>query len=110
MIAGFTALPTIVFDEVDTGVSSDIADKMANIMSELGKRMQVLTITHLPQIAAKGKEHFMVYKKDTAERTETHIRKLDPEERIQEIAHMLSGATVTKASFDNAKELLNVRT
>lgn len=106
MIAGFTALPAIIFDEVDTGVSGDIADKMGDIMQELGSKMQVLTITHLPQIAAKGKEHYFVYKEDTAERTVTRIKKLNKDERVKEIARMLSGASLTDASIANAKELL----
>lgn len=109
MIAGFTALPAIIFDEVDTGVSGDIADKMGDIMQDLGGKMQVLTITHLPQIAAKGKEHYFVYKEDTADRTITRLKKLDKEERIKEVARMLSGATLTNASVANAKELLKSR-
>jgi len=106
MIAGFEALPTIIFDEIDTGTSGEIADKMADIMQDLGRKMQVLTITHLPQIAAKGKVHYLVYKEDTAERTHTRIRRLDGDERIREIARMLSGASLTEASVANAKELL----
>lgn len=109
MIAGFTALPAIIFDEVDTGVSGDIADKMGDIMQDLGAKMQVITITHLPQIAAKGKEHFFVYKEDTTERTITRIKKLNKEERIKEVARMLSGASLTGASIANAKELLKVK-
>ena len=106
MIAGFTALPSIIFDEVDTGVSGDIADKMGDIMRDLGSKMQVITITHLPQIAAKGKEHFFVFKEDTAEGTITQIKKLSTEERVKEVARMLSGASLTEASIANAKELL----
>ena len=109
MIAGFTALPAIIFDEVDTGVSGDIADKMGDIMQDLGAKMQVITITHLPQIAAKGKDHFFVYKEDTTERTITRIKKLNKEERIKEVARMLSGASLTGASIANAKELLKVK-
>lgn len=109
MIAGFTALPAIIFDEVDTGVSGDIADKMGDIMQELGGKMQVTTITHLPQIAAKGKEHYFVYKEDTADRTVTRIKKLSMEERVKEVARMLSGASLTPASIANAKELLKKR-
>ncbi|MEG1544304.1 MAG: DNA repair protein RecN [Tannerellaceae bacterium] len=108
MIAGFTALPAIIFDEVDTGVSGDIADKMGDIMQELGTKMQVITITHLPQIAAKGKEHYFVYKQDTAERTVTQIKRLANNERITEVARMLSGASLTDASIANAKELLRL--
>ncbi len=107
MIAGFTALPAIIFDEVDMGVSGDIADKMGVIMEELGMKMQVIAITHLPQIASKGDEHFFVYKQDTPEHTITQIKKLTEEERITEIARMLSGATLTEASLANARELLN---
>lgn len=106
MIAGSTALPSIIFDEVDTGVSGDIADKMGEIMCDLGENMQVLAITHLPQIAAKGKRHYYVYKQDTADRTMTLIRKLDQSERVMEIARMLSGATLTDASVANARDLL----
>lgn len=106
MIAGTTALPTIIFDEVDTGVSGDIADKMGDIMQDLGTKMQVITITHLPQIAAKGKEHYFVYKEDREDRTATCIRKLSREERIKEIARMLSGSALTNAAIANAKVLL----
>lgn len=107
MIAGFTAMPAIIFDEVDTGVSGDIADKMGNIMQELGTKMQVLTITHLPQIAAKGRSHYYVYKKDIEERTVTNIRELSEQERVNEVARMLSGSQLTEASLANARDLLN---
>ena len=92
MIAGFAALPAIIFDEIDTGVSGEIADKMADIMQDLGQKMQVITITHLPQIAAKGRAHYFVYKEDTAERTLTRIRRLTTEERVNEVARMLNRA------------------
>jgi DNA repair protein RecN (Recombination protein N) len=108
MIAGFTALPAIIFDEVDMGVSGDIADKMGGIMRELAAKMQVIAITHLPQIASKGKEHYFVYKQETNEHTLTQIRKLTPNERIKEVARMLSGATLTDASIANARELLQL--
>ncbi|MDR3250318.1 MAG: DNA repair protein RecN [Tannerella sp.] len=107
MIAGSAALPSIIFDEIDTGVSGVIADKMAGIMRDLGNKMQVITITHLPQIAARGKVHYCVYKEDTAERTLTRIRTLGNDERIEEIAGMLSGATMTQAAIDNARALLS---
>lgn len=106
MIAGFTALPTIIFDEVDTGVSGDIADKMGDIMRELGNKMQVFAITHLPQIAAKGRSHYFVYKRDIEERTVTSIKSLEGNERVKEVARMLSGASLTEASLANAKDLL----
>lgn len=107
MIAGAVKLPTIVFDEIDTGVSGEIADRMADMMHEMGDRnRQVISITHLPQIAARGRAHYKVYKKDSDTETNSHIRRLTDEERIEEIAHMLSGATLTEAALSNAKALL----
>lgn len=106
MIAGAAQLPTIIFDEIDTGVSGEIADKMASIMQEMGKHMQVISITHLPQIAAKGEVHYKVFKEDNETGTTSNIRRLEDSERIDEIAHMLSGATLTEAAINNAKELL----
>lgn len=108
MIAGATALPSIVFDEVDTGVSGEIADKMGVIMQEFGQNMQVLAITHLPQIAAKGKAHYKVYKVDGKDRTTTNLIRLTDEQRLDEIAGMLSGATVTDAAKQNAKVMLGL--
>ena len=108
MIAGAVKLPTIIFDEIDTGVSGSIAEKMALIMQEMGKAdRQVISITHLPQIASKGQTHYKVYKEDTEVGTNSHIRQLNQEERIHEIANMLSGATLTEAALNNAKALLN---
>lgn len=108
MIAGAVKLPTIIFDEIDTGVSGSIAEKMALMMQEMGKAdRQVISITHLPQIAAKGETHYKVYKEDTDTETNSHIRQLNNEERINEIAHMLTGATLTEAALNNAKALLN---
>ena len=108
MIAGAVKLPTIIFDEIDTGVSGSIAEKMALIMQEMGQaNRQVISITHLPQIAAKGSTHYKVYKEDTETGTNSHIRQLNQEERIHEIANMLSGATMTEAALNNAKALLN---
>ena len=109
MIAGFTALPTIIFDEVDTGVSGDIADKMGHIMQDLGSKMQVFAITHLPQIAAQGEAHYFVYKEDVKDRTVTRIRPLNKEERVREVARMLSGSALTEASLANAKDLLGMK-
>ena len=104
-----THLPTIIFDEIDTGVSGKVASSMAQIMAQMSKGVgqQVLAITHLPQIAAKGSAHYFVYKEDESGRTLTHIRQLDPEQRITELAHMLSGSTVTEAARENAKQLLS---
>ena len=108
MIASAVKLPTIIFDEIDTGVSGSIAEKMALIMQEMGRAdRQVISITHLPQIAAKGTTHYKVYKEDTDTGTNSHIRQLNQEERIHEIANMLSGATLTEAALNNAKALLN---
>ena len=110
LIAGAMALPSIIFDEIDTGVSGEIADKMGGIMQDLGKVMQVIVITHLPQIAAKGESHYFVYKEESSEITETMIKKLSLDERIREIAQMLSGSGLTEAAVANAKELLKRKT
>jgi DNA repair protein RecN (Recombination protein N) len=107
LISGFTHLPTIIFDEIDTGVSGEIADKMGEIMKKMAKNMQVLSITHLPQIASKGAHHFIVYKTENKDTTTTQIRLLEPKERITEIARMLSGSELTDAAISNARELLN---
>lgn len=107
LIAGTMNLPTIIFDEIDTGVSGEIAEKMACIMQEMGQNgRQVISITHLPQIASLGSAHYKVYKKDNETETTSHIRKLTEEERVEEIAHMLSGSTLTEAAINNAKALL----
>lgn len=108
MIAGAVKLPTIIFDEIDTGVSGEIADRMADIMQEMGEGgRQVISITHLPQIAARGRVHYKVYKQDNENETNSHIRRLTDSERVEEIAHMLSGATLTDAALNNARVLLN---
>lgn len=107
LVAHAMALPTIVFDEVDTGVSGEIADKMARIMREMSRCMQVISITHLPQVAAWGQTHYRVYKSDTATATATHLVRLTDSERVEEIARMLSGSSLTAAALDNARELLN---
>ena len=109
LIAGTKGLPTIIFDEIDTGVSGDIATQMATIMREMAATRQIIAITHLPQIAALGQTHYKVFKADTATRTETHISLLDSNERITEIASMLSGKNVTEAALKTAKELLCYR-
>ena len=110
MIAGAVKLPTIVFDEIDTGVSGEIADRMADIMQEMGEQdRQVISITHLPQIAARGCAHYKVYKQANETETNSHIRRLADEERVEEIAHMLSGATLTEAALNNAKALLGIK-
>lgn len=107
MIAGAVKLPTIIFDEIDTGVSGEIADRMADIMEEMGEsNRQVISITHLPQIAARGRVHYKVYKQDNDKETNSHIRRLTDKERVEEIAHMLSGAILTEAALNNAQALL----
>ncbi|NCB67868.1 MAG: DNA repair protein RecN [Bacteroidia bacterium] len=106
LVANKSELPTIIFDEIDTGVSGEIADRMGEIMQKMGEAMQVITITHLPQIAAKSSQHYLVYKDDKGLQTQTYIRKLTAEERITQLAQMLSGKQLTEASVQNAKELL----
>ena len=110
MISGAVKLPTIIFDEIDTGVSGKIAEKMAQIMKEIGEHeRQVISITHLPQIAALGSTHYKVYKEDTAEGTVSHMQQLDDNERINEIAQMLSGSDITEAAISNARALLKLK-
>ena len=108
MIAGATALPTIIFDEIDTGVSGEVADKMGLIMQEFGRQMQVLAITHLPQIAARGRTHYFVFKADSADSTTTNLRRLTDDERVRELAQMLSGSQITEAAIQNAKVMLGM--
>lgn len=100
-------ISTILFDEIDTGVSGDIADKMAELMMNIAKDVQVVAITHLPQVAAKGDVHLKISKQTSEDRTITTVSLLQHEERVEELAKMLSGQTITKAAFDNAKVLLN---
>lgn len=109
IIAKSMKLPTIIFDEVDTGVSGDVANRMGDLMKEISRNIQVITITHLPQVASKGDNHFKVYKQDTADSTHTSVRRLGNDERVMEIAAMLSGDKVSEAAIDNAKILLNVK-
>ena len=108
MISGAVKLPTIIFDEIDTGVSGKIAEKMAEIMTEMGNlNRQVISITHLPQIASMGTHHYKVLKEETEEGTLSHMKELNEQQRIEEIAQMLSGSDITPAALANAKELLN---
>ena len=109
MISGAVKLPTIIFDEIDTGVSGKIAEKMAEIMQEMGRHeRQVISITHLPQIAAMGTAHYKVEKEETAKGTISRMQELTPEERITEIAQMLSGSDISDAAIQNAKQLLRL--
>lgn len=106
LIAKRASLPTIVFDEIDTGVSGTMAERMAQVMQQIAQTCQVICITHLPQIAALGSYHFRVYKEDNGDSTRSHIIQLNNEERVEEIAHMLSGETITEAAINNARALL----
>ena len=109
IIAAAKALPTLIFDEIDTGVSGTIAASMADIMEEIASHgRQVISITHLPQIAAKGTAHYKVYKEDTADATVSHIRCLTTDERISELAQMMSAGTLTEAAINNAREMLGL--
>ncbi len=99
-------MPTVIFDEIDTGVSGEIADKMGKMMSEMARNTQIIAITHLPQVAAKGKRHFKVFKEDDDERTVSHVRMLDREERRREIASMISGEQISESALSAADELL----
>ena len=108
MISGAVKLPTIIFDEIDTGVSGRVAEQMAHIMREMGENdRQVVSITHLPQIAAMGTTHYKVSKNETKNGTKTSMKRLSDAERIEEIAQMLSGSKITEAAIENAKQLLN---
>lgn len=107
MLARFADLPTMIFDEIDTGVSGKIADKMGCMIGEMGKNMQIFAITHLPQIASKSGTHYLVYKEtDEDGVVRTNIRRIEGEERLREVARMLSGSKLTAAALENAKELL----
>jgi len=107
LLARYTSLPTMIFDEIDTGVSGRIADKMGDMIGRMGERMQIFAITHLPQIASKKGSHYLVYKEFDADGTaRTGIRRIEGEERVAEVARMLSGSELTSAAVENARELL----
>ena len=108
MIAGATSLPTILFDEIDTGTSGDIADRLGNIMKKMSLDMQVISITHLPQIASKGDAHLLVYKNETENEVNTNIKVLTQQERVEEIARMLSGSEVSAEAIENARVMLSL--
>ena len=107
ILSQFKQLPSIVFDEIDMGVSGTVSNEIANIMSHMSENMQVFTITHLPQVAAKGKQHFLVYKEVRGNTTTTKLKELDQKERVKELAQMLSGEELTRTALDHAKQLLN---
>lgn len=107
ILSQFKALPTIIFDEIDTGVSGEVGHKIADIMAHMGQYMQVITITHLPQVAAKGAHHFKIFKEVVNENTFTQLKKLSPDERVEEIAQMISGESMSATALNHARELLN---
>ncbi|MFC2109743.1 DNA repair protein RecN [Bacteroidota bacterium] len=108
ILSKYSKLPTIIFDEIDTGVSGEVSNKIADVMSEMGNFMQVITITHLPQIAAKGSQHYKVYKKDVDGITNTFLKQLTSEERVIEVAEILGGKELSSSALEHAKELLKV--
>ena len=107
ILSRFKQLPTIVFDEIDTGVSGTVSNEIGNIMAQMAQYMQVFTITHLPQVAAKGKQHYKVYKQVYETSTQTKIKEMNQEERVVELAQMLSGEDLTQTAVDHARQLLN---
>ena len=107
IIAQQVNLPTLIFDEVDTGLSGDTASRMGEMMGEIARNIQVIAITHLPQVASHSNQHLKVYKSDDDERTNTHVEALDKEQHVMEIARMLSGRDVNQAAIDNARVLIN---
>ena len=107
ILSQFKQLPIIVFDEIDTGVSGAVSNEIANIMANMSQHMQVFTITHLPLVAAKGKQHFMVYKEVKQNTTITRLKELNQEERVTELAQMLSGEKLTRTALEHARQLLN---
>jgi DNA repair protein RecN (Recombination protein N) len=108
MLARFTSMPTMIFDEIDTGVSGSVADKMGSMICQMGEHMQVFAITHLPQVAAKGNAHYVVTKTidEATSKAVSGITRLADDERVKEVARMLSGSVLTDAAIANAKELL----
>jgi len=106
LLAGKTAMPTIIFDEIDTGISGEVSLKMADMMKDIAEHHQLLCITHLPQVAGKGHKHFFVYKDDSSERTISQMKELSYDERVNHIAEMIGGKNASSSALENAKELL----
>jgi DNA repair protein RecN (Recombination protein N) len=106
ILSKYTQLPTIIFDEIDTGVSGEVSTKIADVMEQMSINMQVVTITHLPQIAAKGSQHYKVFKQDIKGKTATFLKRLNDEERVKELAEMLGGKNITESAIQHAKQLL----
>ncbi|WP_020527252.1 DNA repair protein RecN [Flexithrix dorotheae] len=109
LLASKTQMPTIIFDEIDSGISGEIAMKVGKMMKEMGNRHQVIAISHLPQIAAKGDQHYFVYKDDSFERSVSNLKKLTPQERIKELAQMIGGANPTETAYQSARELMEIQ-
>ena len=107
ILSNYSNLPTIIFDEIDTGVSGEVSNRIASVMSSMSDNMQVIAITHLPQIAAKGDHHFKVYKSEMNNQTVTNIKILTGLERVEEVAEMLSGKEIADSAIMHAKQLLN---
>jgi len=107
VLAQYKMLPTLIFDEIDTGLSGEIAYKMSGILKNMSQSMQIFCITHLPQIAASGTNHIKIYKEDINEITVTKLKSLNKAERVNELAEMIGGKTLTDAALNHAKELLN---
>lgn len=107
ILASYEKLPAMIFDEIDTGVSGEISARMGDIMQEMSRHMQVIAITHLPQVASKGDRQYKVFKEDIDQRTYTRISLLDPEQRIRELALMLGGDEASDTALTHARELLN---
>ena len=106
LLSSYAGMPTLIFDEIDTGVSGSVADKMGRMIVEMGQRMQVFAITHLPQVASKGSAHYLVYKETDGGHTRSCIRPLTGDDRLREVARMLSGSAVTPEALANARVLL----
>ncbi len=109
VLASSSGLPAIIFDEIDSGVSGEVASMVGSILSDMGKTMQVINITHLPQVASRGNLHYHVYKEESDHSTITRVRLLSDDERVTEVARLLSGSTITEAAMRNARELLEGR-
>ena len=107
ILASYEKLPTLIFDEIDTGVSGEISSKMGSIMKRMSKSMQIFSITHLPQVASQGIQQFKVYKEESQDSTSTNMIRLNPEERIKELAEMLGGKAFTDSAISHAKQLLS---
>lgn len=106
ILAAYEHLPTLMFDEIDTGVSGEISNRMGEIMQQMSRNMQVFSITHLPQVASKGQYQFKVYKEESEQGTSTHIKQLSAEERVRELAEMLGGKSISESALAHARELL----